>query len=321
MSIPPSSIPTFQNFAQTLALVPIPTGSKSSEVTRWNETYPIVAAVTIAPDGTKLTKFPKFTELPGELQTKIWGHTLERRTIIATEKGKRHSQEQTVMEAQRSALKAQQGSMFKEDSDEDSDEYKLFMQDYATNPVIEYSTFEFKGAERPIMFTASKSLKKLVPILGYKLLFLHQRNEKKKMTAVFFNPALDTLKLSMTHAREDLCNWQLAQSILNPLDLTLVRELILPLAVFEKSYYRIMGDIQAMAGLERLYLQGAYPVAPDWPQFVLKMNYKPTAPANAGSEVDRNTIARFTSTVDGETFGDPYVVSCIRDSQCFQELT
>jgi hypothetical protein len=51
-----------------------------------------------------------------------------------------------VIEVQRSNLKEQQGSEFKQDSDKDTDEYKLFMQDYATNPAIEYSTSDLETA-------------------------------------------------------------------------------------------------------------------------------------------------------------------------------
>jgi hypothetical protein len=63
----------------------------------------------------------------------------------------------------------------------------------------------------------------------------------------------------MEHEQENLCNWRLAQSIMNPTDLTLVHESILPLPIFEKSYHRIKGDIQTMTALERLYVRGSKP--------------------------------------------------------------
>jgi hypothetical protein len=293
-----TTVATIANAVNT-AQFPLPAFGSLSEgaaVTILGVTYNIPPVPQFQPAPVvvhqNFKEFTKFTELPRELQTKIWKFNLEARTISIFELHSRTD-----------------GKPFKtcdnnggQGSDEGSTRDNVGL------------AFRFVGAPRPTIFAVSKNVLEFASALGYFPKFQVHGSVKK----VYFNHHLDSLRLNTVIHRHNLAQVPLANALVNRLELHSVRWLQTSLHAFLANTVAVCGDIHSMPGLKEVLLFGAHQIRPTSAEFVFQMWYQASeqGPIARAYIPGHPSLAVDQFQITGET-----LVSIVVDFQLVRELT
>lgn len=211
-----------------------------AKLTICGETIDVCVDDVGAPTIHGLQTFKPFKRLPGELKAKILGYVANGRTI--------HAIELPVLKSATPPAG----------------------QDASLNATINLA-FKFIGAGIPSVFLICKEIKELAGSMGYRPMFKVHGSEKK----VYFNPYIDTLHLHTSFIRDNLVNQvAVSKSLVDPLELALIRYLKVPHFAFALHQDKVVNDIASMPRLEILTLSGKFDVYPTQPDFTLKWDFE-----------------------------------------------